>query len=100
MIRNSTGSIRLLVITSYSIHYTKLYEDEFFASGKLPDNKGDCDTPLAATHALGEKLRVSATPTLVFADGSIIPGALPRDRLEAELAKAATGAKKTAAAPN
>lgn len=74
--------------------------DEFFASGKLPDNKGDCDTPLAATHALGEKLRVSATPTLVFADGSIIPGALPRDRLEAELAKAATGAKKTATAPN
>ena len=52
--------------------------DEFFASGKLPDNKGDCDTPLAATRTLGEKLRVDATPTLVFADGSIVPGALPR----------------------
>jgi thiol:disulfide interchange protein DsbC len=74
--------------------------DEFFASGKLPDNKGECDNPLQATHALGEKLRVSATPTLVFADGSIIPGALPRDRLEAELAKAATEARKTATAPN
>jgi thiol:disulfide interchange protein DsbC len=74
--------------------------DDFFASGKLPDNKGECDNPLQATHALGEKLRVSATPTLVFADGSIIPGALPRDRLEAELAKAATEARKTATAPN
>ena len=73
--------------------------DEFFASGKLPDNKGDCDTPLAATHTLGEKLRVNATPTLVFADGSIIPGALPKDRLEAELVKAAAEAKKAAPAP-
>jgi thiol:disulfide interchange protein DsbC len=72
--------------------------DEFFASGKLPDNKGECETPLVATRALGEKLRVSATPTLVFADGSIIPGALPKDRLEAELAKAATEASKAAAA--
>ena len=68
--------------------------DEFFASGKLPDNKGDCDTPLAATQALGQKLRVNATPTLVFADGSIVPGALPKDRLEAELARAATEAEE------
>jgi thiol:disulfide interchange protein DsbC len=73
--------------------------DEFFASGKLPDNKGDCETPLAATRTLGEKLRVNATPTLVFADGSIIPGALPKDRLEAEFAKAAAQAKQAAAAP-
>ena len=73
--------------------------DEFFDAGKLPDNKGDCETPIAATQALGQKLRINATPTLVFADGSIIPGALPKDRLEAELAKAATEAKKTAAAP-
>jgi thiol:disulfide interchange protein DsbC len=71
--------------------------DEFFASGKLPDNKGDCDNPVAATAALGQKLRVSATPTLVFADGSIIPGALPAQRLEAELQKADAEAKKAPA---
>ena len=70
--------------------------DEFYASGKLPDNKGDCDTPLAATHTLGEKLRVNATPTLVFADGSIVPGALPKDRLEAEFVKAAAETKSAA----
>ena len=73
--------------------------DEFFDAGKLPDNKGDCETPIAATQALGQKLRINATPTLVFADGSIIPGALPKDRLEAELSKAAAEAKQTVAAP-
>jgi thiol:disulfide interchange protein DsbC len=70
--------------------------DTYFSTGKLPDNKGDCDNPLAATHALGEKLRVNATPTLVFADGTIIPGALPKDRLEAEFVKAAATPKKAA----
>jgi thiol:disulfide interchange protein DsbC len=72
--------------------------DEFFVSGKLPDNKGECDNPIAATAALGQKLRVTATPTLVFADGSIVPGALPAQGLEAELARAEAEAKRLAAA--
>jgi thiol:disulfide interchange protein DsbC len=72
--------------------------DEFFVSGKLPDNKGECDNPIAATQALGQKLRVTATPTLVFADGSIVPGALPAQGLEAELVRAEAEAKKLAAA--
>ena len=71
--------------------------DDFYASGKLPDNKGDCETPLATLQTLGQKLKVNATPTLVFADGSIVPGALPKDRIEAELLKAA--AETGAAAP-
>jgi thiol:disulfide interchange protein DsbC len=72
--------------------------DEFFATKKLPDNKGDCTTPIAELAALGEKLRVSATPTLVFADGTMIPGALGADRLEAELVKAQAEVSKAAAA--
>jgi thiol:disulfide interchange protein DsbC len=72
--------------------------DEFFVSGKLPDNKGECDTPLVATSALGQQLRVNATPTLVFADGTIVPGALPRERLETEMTNAEAEAKKLAAA--
>jgi len=71
--------------------------DEFFASGKLPDNKGDCATPIAQTAQLGQRLHVTATPTLVFADGSIVPGALPRARLEDELKNAETEVKKVAA---
>jgi thiol:disulfide interchange protein DsbC len=72
--------------------------DEYFASGALPANNGDCDNPLAATQALGQKLRVQATPTLVFADGSIVPGALPAANLESELKRAESEAKKVATA--
>jgi len=72
--------------------------DAFFASGALPDNKGDCDTPLAATHDLGQKLKVNATPTMVFADGSVVPGALPAQRLEAEIANGELQAARLAAA--
>ena len=74
--------------------------DEFFVSGKLPDNKGDCGTPIAQTAELGQKLHITATPTLVFADGSIVPGALPRARLEDELKSAETEAKKLTAEKN
>ncbi len=64
--------------------------DDFFATGALPDNKGDCDNPVVATNALGQKLKVAATPTLVFADGSVVPGALPAQQIESEFAQAAT----------
>jgi thiol:disulfide interchange protein DsbC len=71
--------------------------DAFFSTGALPDNPGDCATPLARTSELGNKLRVTATPTLVFADGSIVPGAMPPDRLESEFRTAEAEAKKLAA---
>ena len=72
--------------------------DAFFESGALPDNTGDCDNPIAKTAALGARYRVTATPTLVFADGSVVPGALPAARLETELKNAEAEAKKVAAA--
>jgi thiol:disulfide interchange protein DsbC len=72
--------------------------DAFFESGALPDNAGDCDTPLAKTAELGAKFKVTATPTLVFVDGSVVPGALPAARLETELKNAESEAKKIAAA--
>jgi thiol:disulfide interchange protein DsbC len=70
--------------------------DEWFASGKLPNNKGDCATPIAKTAQLGQKYRVNATPTLVFADGSMVPGALPLDQLESELKQAEAAVAKQA----
>ena len=73
--------------------------DAFFASGKLPDNKGDCGDPVAKTQALGQSLHINATPTLVFADGTMIPGALPLPQLEKEIAAGEAEAKKLAAAP-
>jgi thiol:disulfide interchange protein DsbC len=70
--------------------------DQFFESGALPQNNGDCENPIAATSALGQKLRVTATPTLVFADGSVIPGALPAPRIEAEIVQGEAEAKRLA----
>lgn len=76
--------------------------DAWFGAQKLPDNAGDCDTPLAATQKLGQKLKVVATPTLVFADGTMVPGAIPAARLESELrqadAEAARGGEAKSAA--
>ena len=72
--------------------------DEWFESGKLPDNKGDCPTPIVQTARLGEKYRVNATPTLVFADGTMIPGAMPLAQIESEMKRIDTDAKKGAAA--
>lgn len=72
--------------------------DDFFESGKLPDNKGECNNPVAATQALGAKLKIQATPTMILADGTVVPGAVPLARLEAEL-KEAEGELKQKAAP-
>jgi len=73
--------------------------DAFFAAGKLPDNKGDCGDPVAKTQALGQSLHINATPTLIFADGTMIPGALPLPQIEKEMTSAEAEAKKVAAAP-
>ena len=72
--------------------------DAFFESGTLPKNNGDCDNPLAATSALGQKMRVTATPTLIFADGSIVPGALATEQLEAEIKQGEAEAARLASA--
>ena len=71
--------------------------DAFFEAGTLPDNKGECATPIKDTALLGNRLRVAATPTLVFADGSVVPGALPLAQLESEINKGEAEAKKLAA---
>jgi len=72
--------------------------NDFFATGTLPDNAGECENPVATTHALGEKLRVTATPTLIFADGSVVPGAIPPEQMEVEFKNAAADTKKAVAA--
>ena len=47
-----------------------------------------CDAPaLARNVEFGRKYRITGTPTLLFADGSRIPGAIPAEQIEAQLAK-------------
>jgi thiol:disulfide interchange protein DsbC len=72
--------------------------DVFFESGALPDNKGDCDNPIGRTAELGARFKINATPTLMFADGSIVPGAIPAQRIETEMKSADAEVKKLAEA--
>ncbi len=67
--------------------------DAWFEQGQLPDNKGDCANPVAANQQLGEKLHISATPTMIFIDGTVVPGALPLAQIEQTMAKAEADAK-------
>ncbi|CAE6841756.1 DsbC family protein [Paraburkholderia aspalathi] len=56
-----------------------------------------CDNPIARNLAFGEKWHLNGTPALVFEDGTLIPGAIPAERITAQLAKShaniATAAK-------
>ena len=46
-----------------------------------------CDTAAIARNVeLGRKLKISGTPTLVFADGTRVPGAINTDQIEKQLA--------------
>ncbi len=62
---------------------------DYMLNGALPANKGDCANPLDAVMALGQKMRVNGTPTLIFTNGRRIPGFVPADRLEILLQEAA-----------
>ncbi|HSS71299.1 MAG TPA: DsbC family protein [Casimicrobiaceae bacterium] len=71
--------------------------DAFFANGKLPNNSGNCPTPIAETAALGQRLRITAAPTLVFADGTTVAGAIPLARVQEEINKGEAEAKRLSA---
>jgi thiol:disulfide interchange protein DsbC len=59
----------------------KAYED-MMLEGKLPRTPGTCDTPISKILAYGQQKGIRATPTLFFADGRRITGAISRDQLE------------------
>src|SRR5574340_167145 len=60
--------------------------DNYIASKSVPKNDGKCANPVDANIALGNKLRVSGTPTLFFANGQRVPGMVPAAQLEKLLA--------------
>jgi thiol:disulfide interchange protein DsbC len=60
--------------------------DELMADNRTPAAATpDCKHPLQQVLALGQKLDVTGTPTLVFADGSRLPGAVPIEKIEEKL---------------
>jgi thiol:disulfide interchange protein DsbC len=61
--------------------------DEWMLKGKLPpDAPANCTAPNDKIFALGQKLKISGTPTIFFTDGTRIPGAVDGKALEAKLA--------------
>lgn len=60
--------------------------NDYITSGAVPNNDGKCNNPVDETVALGAKLKVSGTPTLIFADGQRVPGMVPAAQLERLLA--------------
>lgn len=60
--------------------------DDWMVRGKLPPT-ANCDAPIDQVLALGQRLMVRGTPTLFFADGTRVSGAMPLDELLAHLDK-------------
>lgn len=60
--------------------------DQYITHGTIPKNDGSCANPVEATIALGNKLKVSGTPTIIFANGQRVPGMVPAAQLEKLLA--------------
>ncbi|MQR02210.1 DsbC family protein [Glaciimonas soli] len=61
--------------------------NDWMANGKLPPSSAaSCVSPNDKVYALGKKLNVTGTPTIIFADGSRIPGYVDVNTLEEKLA--------------
>ncbi|MXS83960.1 DsbC family protein [Nitrosomonas oligotropha] len=61
--------------------------DDFMLKGVAPSSS-ECDTPLDALVKSGHENKVTGTPTLVFADGSIVGGMIPAATIEEKLESA------------
>jgi len=64
----------------------KAWSDWMLTQVKPAAAAGSCDTAaLARNVEFGRKHNISGTPTLVFADGSRVPGAVPAEQVEQKL---------------
>jgi len=60
--------------------------DEMMLNGTAPA-AARCDTPIEKILELGRKYQINGTPTLVFANGERVPGAISAEQLEKLFAK-------------
>lgn len=66
--------------------------DDWMLRNKLPENGNlGCATPILELAELAKRLNIEGTPALIFPDGQLVPGTLPREELEARLAAPARG---------
>jgi thiol:disulfide interchange protein DsbC len=55
--------------------------NDLMLTGTVPENDGNCESPIAEFKALGERLGISATPTMFFPSGRRLQGYAPPTRL-------------------
>ncbi|HMK14452.1 MAG TPA: DsbC family protein [Burkholderiales bacterium] len=56
--------------------------NDFMLKRSGPVTQSSCDTPVDRIVEYGHSKGINGTPTLVFADGEVIPGAIPAAQLE------------------
>ncbi|MCK6413234.1 MAG: DsbC family protein [Azonexus sp.] len=60
--------------------------NDWIIDGKAPAGRDDCDSSvIAKNQEFGRKLNITGTPTIFFADGERVPGAMPLARIEQKL---------------
>ena len=64
--------------------------DEYMLKGVAPKAAGTCTNPVDKLAEFGKAKRITGTPTIFFADGKRVPGAIPVAQIEDNLAKAQT----------
>lgn len=63
--------------------------DDYMLKGTRPKAAGTCDNPVDKIVAFAQSKKINGTPTIFFADGKRVPGAIPSDQFETHLARAA-----------
>ena len=60
--------------------------NDWMVEGRAPAGKDDCDTAaITKNQEYGRPLGISGTPTMFFADGERVPGAMPLAKIEQKL---------------
>jgi len=67
----------------------KAWNDWMINGSKPADPKKDCTAPVEKLVALGRSFQVTGTPTILFGDGTKVPGAIPLAEIEKKLAEIA-----------
>jgi thiol:disulfide interchange protein DsbC len=66
--------------------------DEYMLKGAVPKS-AKCDDPVDKIVNYGQSKKINGTPTIFFADGKRVPGAIPAERFEELLIKAGSAGK-------
>ncbi len=77
------GSVPTATSIWCSADRLKAWED--FMLKDIPPTGKDCETPIGKLLQAGQKNGISGTPTLIFADGSVVPGLMAAEAIEKKL---------------